>query len=330
MTHGNPVYILLLINLAGRTGGAPKQRKKVSPKPMTGEVEIPQPPTITESQLARCRETGDYRPLLFEWYKYVGTLSNFYSCIRSDSAAVRSLPTLHYATLVGLLNRCSRLILANVALSHKGLFGETTAILDRCIFESAVKVIWLCTKGDDESFSRFIADGLKTELEFKKKIEKNISDRGGTILAIEKRMLTSISNYVSCSGLTEPQIESAKKLPDMAAMIDVIGRDRLLYVVGQKIGSHHVHGTWPSLWLHYLDEQDGMLGPRDHDCPTHVNQYVFVPLLVLQAVDAFVRFICTDQRDARPMSELLDSVRDEILRFYVEVVGDDFEHIKEI
>lgn len=306
------------------------QPKEVGAKPMTDELEIPQPPRITKNQLARCHETGDYRPLLFEWYKYVGLLSSFYSCIRSDSAAVRSLPTLHYATLVGLLNRCSRLILANVALSHKGLFGETTAILDRCIFESAVKVIWLCTKGDDEGFSRFIADGLKTELELKKKIEKNISDRGGSILAIEKRMLTSISNFVSCSGLTEPEIESAKKLPDLAAMIDVIGQDRLLYLVGQKIGSHHVHGTWPSLWLHYLNEQDGMLGPRDHDCPTHINQYVFVPLLVLQAADAFVNFICHDQRDAVDWSGLLDSVREEILRLYAEHVGDDFKQVKEI
>jgi len=293
-------------------------------------VDIPQPPRITGEQLARCRQTGDYRPVLFESYKYVGRLSNFYASIRSDSPPVRSLPSLHYAVLVGLLNRCARLMLANVALSHEGVFGETTAIIDRCIFESAIKIIWLCTQGDDESFSRFIADGLKTELEFRAKIEENISNRGGRPLVIEARMLNSIRNYVSCSGLTEAQIESARKLPDLAAMIEGVGGDRLLYLVGQKIGSHHVHGTWPSLWMHYLEQHNGILGPRDHDCPTNVNQYVFVPLFVLQAIGAFVRFICPDPGDAQALSQLLDSVEEGIRRINVEVVGNDFANVTEI
>ena len=297
---------------------------------MTDDVDLPQPPRITEEQLARCRQTGDYRPVLFEWYKYVGRLSNFYASIRRDSPAVRLLPSLHYAVLVGLLNRCARLMLANVALSHKGVFGETTAILDRCIFESAVRIIWLSEHGDDESFSRFIADGLKTELEFKAKIEENISNRGGSPLVIEARMLNSITNYISCSGLTEAQIKSARRLPDLAAMIEDVGRERLLYVVGQKIGSHHVHGTWPSLWMHYLEEHDGILGPRDHDCPTHVNQYVFVPLFVLQAISAFVRFICQNLGDAQALYQLPDSVGEEIRRINVEVVGNDFEKVTEI
>ena len=297
---------------------------------MTDDVDIPQPPRITDEQLARCRETGDYRPVLFDWYKYVGRLSNLYASIRSDSPAVRSLPSLHYAVLVGLLNRCARLMLANVALSHKGVFGETTAIIDRCIFESAVKIIWLCKQGDDESFSRFIADGLKTELEFKAKIEENITNRGGNPLVIEAQMLNSISNCISSSGLTEAEIESARKMPDLAATIEGVGGDRLLYVVGQKIGSHHVHGTWPSLWMHYLEKHDSILGPRDHDCPTNVNQYVFVPLFVLQAIGAFVRFICQNREDSQALFQLADSVGEEIRRINVEVVGNDFEKVTEI
>ena len=221
-------------------------------------------------------------------------------------------------------------MLANIALSHKGFFGETTAIIDRCIFESVIKLIWLCSKGDEQSFSIFIADGLKTELELKKKIEKNISIRNGNPLIIEARMLTSIDNYISCSGLTETQIESSKKLPDLAAMIEDVGRDRLIYIVGQKIGSHYVHGTWPDLWKHYLEVKDGEFHLRDHDCPTHLNQYVFVPLFILEVMDAFIKFICQDQEDAHNMTLLLVSVGKEIHRINIEVVGEDFEQIEEI
>lgn len=293
-------------------------------------MEIPGPPIITDEQLTSCRAAGDYRPVMFEWYKYVGLMCNYYASIRPDSPALRTISSIHYAIFVGLLNRCARLMFTNVALSHEGHFGETTAILDRCIFESAIKILWLCTETDEHRFTRFLADGLKTELEFKKRIEQNILNRAGNPLKIENRMLSSIGNFISSSELSEEEIGSVEKLPNLSAMINKISSDRLLYIVGQKIGSHHVHGTWPSLRLHYLEERDGTLGPRDHDCPTNVNQYVFIPLIVLKAMSAFISFVCEDNQDAEDLSEYLLMVEREIHQINVEVIGKDFELIKEI
>lgn len=226
---------------------------------------LPQPPKISEEDLRKCRESGDFRPVLFEWYKFCGSLCIFLAILRRDSPAIKQVPRQQYYVLVGLLNRCARLMLANIALSHKGLFGETTAIIDRCIFESAVKISWLCEGQDPERFRRLIADGLKTELEFKERIASNVASRGAT-LAIEARMLKSIANHIASSGLSEPEISQTKKLHDLGSMIDALGHDRLHYLVGQKMGSHHVHGTWPSLRMHYLEEHEGELAPRDHDC----------------------------------------------------------------
>jgi uncharacterized protein DUF5677 len=269
--------------------------------------------------------------MLFEWYKFVGTLCNFFASIRPDSPAVRHIRPLYYAVLIGLLNRSSRLMLSNVALSHEGLFGETTAIVDRCIFESCVKVCWLCQSTSEDRFERFLADGLKTELELKEKIERAIADRGGETLEIESRMLKSIARYIESSGMSADAVAATKKLPDMASMIDSLGQDRLTYVVGQRIGSHHIHGTWPSLRMHYLTESDdGLLMPRDHDCSTHVNQYVFVPLFVLDAMEQFVRFIFAKKEDATSMVELVGSVRCEIEKINAEVVGTDFERAEEV
>lgn len=297
---------------------------------MNEDFEIPQPPRITEEQLARCREVSDYCPVMFEWYKYVGILCNFYASMSRESPAIREIQPIHYAVLVGLLNRCSRLMLANVALSHEGLFGETTSIIDRCIFESAVKTIWLCTSGDDESFLRFIADGLKTEIEFKKEIERNVSNRGGNPLAIESRMLNSIENYILSSGLSTDQIVAAKKLPDLGSMINEIGHDRLLYIIGQKMGSHHVHGTWPSLKLHYLEENEGIFELRDHNCPTHISQYIFIPLFILQAIYSFIEFVCREKEDAEALTLLLNEVAEQIHEIRLEVAGKDFEGVEQI
>lgn len=173
-------------------------------------------------------------------------------------------------------------------------FGETTAIVDRCIFESAVKIVWLCSGPSPEKFTRYLADGLKTELEFKAKIESNIAARSDEALGIETRMLTSVRNHMAAAGLTEAQISEAKKLPDLASMLSAIGFDRLIYITAQKIGSHHVHGTWPSLLFHYLEEEprgSGTFIPRGHDCATHVNQFMFVPLIVLAALSAYVNYV---------------------------------------
>lgn len=290
---------------------------------------LPKAPTITEGQLARCRETGDFCPVLFEWYKFTSALCNFYACLQADSPAVTAPPARDYAVLIGLLNRMSRLMFSNVALSHEGLFGETTAIIDRCIFESAIKVIWLCESDNQDRFDRLVADGLKTELKFKEQIQVNIAKRGES-LVIEARMLESVERHIQSSELDAARIAASQKLPDLASIITAIRGHKLLYLVGQKIGSHHVHGTWPSLRHHYLQEADGVLAPRGHDCATHVNQYVFVPLIVLDALRSFATFVLRDPEDRDAMIGLFDSVEEEIMTINVEVVGNDFERTTEV
>ena len=273
--------------------------------------------------MRKCQETGDYAPVLFEWYKFVGSLNAVVAHVQHDSPAFRDMPKLHYYVLIGLLNRCARLMLSNVALSHEGQFGETTAIVDRCIFESAVKITWLCIDPSPDKFTRFLADGLRTEVEFKATIDANITSRKGDALPIETRMLASIDNHIKSAGLTESTVLDAKKLPDMAGLLSAIGFNRLMYVVGQRLGSHHVHGTWSSLLFHYLEESPAgsrEFVPRGHECATHVNQFVFVPKMVLGAMSAYVRY-AFNESDASLLEGLFDSVAEEIDELYITAAG---------
>lgn len=288
---------------------------------------IPAVPIINEEDLRECRAVNDYRPILFQWYKYVGSLSNFLASLHPQSPALRPLNSVHYALLIGLLNRCSRLMLANARLvSDECLFGETTMLIDRCIFESTVKISWLCHKGNAESFDRLIADGLKTEIALKERINRNIQERGGQVMEIENRMLLSIERMFESSGLSEAKIGESKKLQDLATMIEDLGHHRTIYVSGQKMGSHHIHGTWPSLLSYYLISNDaGVYGPRDHDCPTHVNQFILVPLFVLSSIEAFIRFVFINQEEANSFLEFIDSVREEIIELHREAAVGDFE-----
>lgn len=143
-------------------------------------------------------------------------------------------------------------------------------------------------------------------------------------------MLESIDNYLATVPTTETDVTASPRLPDLASMIAVIGHGRLLYVVGQRIGSHHVHGTWPSLFRDYLETQDGVLGPRDHDSPTHASQYVFVMRIVLDAMRSFVGFAVASPEAKADLNSLLDSVQDEVDKINAEVVGTDFELVESV
>ena len=299
---------------------------------MTEQAQLPDPLKFSDEYIKKCRETGDYMPMLFEWYKFVGQVCVFFAQLDRESPAVKEIPSVHYAVLTGLLNRCARLMLANTALSHNGRFGEATAVLDRCIFESSLKVEWLCYKGSEDSFQRYLADGLKTEIELKSEISGNIDNReDGKELNIERRMLASIASHIDASGLSEEEISNKNKLPDVAAMINDLGRGRLMYVVAQRLGSHHVHGTWPSLLLHYLElsEEEGFQ-LRDHNCASHPNQFVMTPLQVISAVRAFIDYVMSRNDDSQPIVDLLDSIQEEILKINSEMVGSDFENTTEI
>ncbi len=236
---------------------------------------IPDRPIFASEVQQECERTGDFSPLLFEWYKYVGLLCHLVACFERESPAWRDAPPLYYTVLVGLMHRCSRLMLSNIALSANGKFGETTTLIDRCILETAIKVQWLCYKNDPESFVRYLADGLKNDLILKSEIENNIRQRNGKPVAIEQRMLNSIDRCVEASGLSQSAITEAKKLPDLFKMYTDLGMPDGAYTVIQRMGSHAVHGTWTDLLHNYLNRTiDGSFTLRDHNVPTHQVQYV--------------------------------------------------------
>lgn len=238
-----------------------------------------------------------------------------------------SLPPSHYAVLVGLLNRCSRLMLSNIALSSNGRFGETTRLIDRCIAESAVKVRWLSAHGD-EGFTRYLAHGLKNDLILKAEIQANIAKRSGVRLVIENRMIESIDGCVRTSGLSQQQISGAKRLPDLRSMLDDLGIGSEAYTILQRMGSHSVHGTWADLVANYLrTDASGEFRLRDHDVPTHHNQFVFVIIMVLGALKAFLLFMAGDPSDVERLTTHLDELGQSVIALDEEDFGQDFEPV---
>lgn len=138
-----------------------------------------------------------------------------------------------------------------------------------------------------------------------------------------KVMLASIERYISLSKLSEEKIKSIKKLPSLSSMLEG-KKNELLYIVGQRIGSHHVHGNWPSLLHHYIkSNESGNFSPRDHDSETHINQYVFISLFVLEAMKSFVQYIFKGLDS--DLLDLIAATQNEIMKLNKEILGDDLD-----
>ena len=184
------------------------------------------PPDPTEADWAEYELSG-FEPLFFGWYKFTGSVLNVLSAIEPNSLAFRCSDPRHYYVLSGLMHRCVRLMLANVHLSHEGSFGETAAIVDRCLCESAIRIQWLCSKNSSDRILRFLGDSLRPELEFELEIRAKITERSGTVLPIEQRMLSSIENHIAAAGVTRDEIKQSKRLPNFSQMLDSLGFERL-------------------------------------------------------------------------------------------------------
>ena len=293
------------------------------------ELKFPEIRTFSKSKINSCRQLKDFRPIFFEIYKHIGIICNLISCIDRKSPGLNKISKSHYGILIGLMNRCSRLMLANAILSSEGKFGETTTIIDRCILESAINVRWICKYSKEHSFERYLASSFKADLELEKNIQENIETREGKTLEIENRMLDSINRCINLSELNRNNFCDYPKFPTFETRIKQVHNenDNLSYTVVQRIGSHHIHGTWTSLLTHYLDEEDGEFYPRDHTVPIHVNQFVSISLEVLEMLKEFITFISNDGNLTNFYLTQIEDRRKFLDSFRIEILGNDFDEI---
>jgi hypothetical protein len=263
--------------------------------------------------------------MLFEWYKHVGQATILVASIRPESPGLRKIPAVHYSILVGLLNRCARLMLSNTRLSCTGRYGETTRLIDRCIVESAVKAMWLAQGLEPDRFTRFLADSTRSDLALEREIESRIQARKGAVWPIESRMLGSIARTLDLTGLDRDTLSQAKRMPDMRSVMLEVGLDERAYIGMQRMGSHAVHGTWSDLVHCYLEpDPSGRLLPRDHNVATHHTQFVMVLLMVLSANREFVGAVASNPEDVAEINSVIQTAWDAVRAIELEDSAADF------
>ena len=92
------------------------------------------------------------------------------------------------------------------------------------------------------------------------------------------------------------------------------------------MGSHHVHGTWVGLRTHYLelDESGNYLTKQASE--THINQYVYVAYIVIEALSNFVNYVFVSHEDeTKVILQLFKDTAEEISKLNNEIIGTDMD-----
>ncbi len=286
---------------------------------------LPEPPRFEDSEWDRFSSDRDWLRPTFELCRHVGLLAIHLSTIGPRTPGVIEHPELEYAVIRGLINRCSRLILAAVKLAAERKHGEVIAALTRCICESAIKACWLMKRNEPGLFKRYMADGLRADLRLHDQVKSRITDRGGRDWIVEDRMLKSIAQCIELAGMTEDEVRSSKPLHDFFSICRDLDLPPEGYIAIQSMGSHTIHGSWTDLLFHYLEVDGGTFEIRDNNVQPHVNYLAVVSLEVLRTLKEYIAFSVANEASCGELAGVCDRTEKEILKVFRASVSDDYE-----
>ena len=271
------------------------------------------PVAVTDETLQECVAKMSFSPLAFELYKesahVLAVCSHLYACSSPEEAA---LPR-NQAICAGLLVRITKFMAAVASLvSQEADRADVVVALNRCITESATDLRFLMIKNEDRFFEQFVRVGLSSERELYDVIQKNITERGGETLPIERRMLKSIDKVCRLSGvaIADVQLKMGNWGGGLRSRLSAIGEGDA-YPMLQRVPSHAIHGTWVDLVQHHLTEVDKG-GFRPDPTSSRVDSRLMLPVcvLVLSAARTYVEGFFSSLCELEPLLErIADLIR---------------------
>lgn len=277
-------------------------------------------PPLDPEELKKCIANGDCLPIVLPRLAYMRQLCLAAERLDPSSDAIRPMPAHEWHMLVGRLNHCSRLVAAILTLTHAGQFRESVSILARSLFEAAVKVCWLCNPNEPQRFTQLYRTGFKEDVKVKLAIEAKVAAAGGTVLNIDRRVIALIDALLAEAGVSVADVQAAT-IPDFFQICTQTGIDALTYRAGYSLPCHDVHGNWTSTKMYI--EQDGR--PKAPDgLPTNDMHIIGGVLLLLNAVESFLRYVIVDDELREGMVQPLGEEHARIDAILNPALGDDF------
>jgi len=216
------------------------------------------------------------------------------------------------ATLLGLVVKIAKLTKVILRDASTGDIGQQLSVW-REFIEAMANLRWLMNDdGSGERYSMFIEDGLRAEKSMLESINKNISQRGGKALHIEKRMAVSITDTFKAAGIEDPDtIRSGKVLcaqgyPKIEKRIEELSPTAY---VAYRGASAEIHGTWSDLFKHHLIYDDGEFAP-DFDPPRRRPQALNTTITTICMVITEYARLIVDEYAAERVASLFENLEE--------------------
>jgi Family of unknown function (DUF5677) len=249
-------------------------------------------PPVDISHLRNEKSIEKIDAAVFELHKESAKFACVAAHLLDESAAQNGGWPRNQAICAGLMIRLSKFMLVVTQLSAGGDRFEVVYALNRSIMESAINLEFLAKTREEKFFDQFVGFSLGPERELYDVIHTNVAARGGEALPVEQRMLASINNVCSMSGV---KIETLnQKYGDwgggLRARLKAIGKEER-YVAMQRLPSHAVHGSWVDLCKYHLDYDSKADVFKPHPDFSRVDARILGPIasLVLEAVEPYLQ-----------------------------------------
>jgi hypothetical protein len=194
--------------------------------------------------------------------------------------------------------------------------GEVVLSLTRSIMESAFDLEFLVRANDDKHFNDFVEHSLGAERELYDLIQANIAKRNdGTVLPIEKRMLSAVDRLCDVSGVKVGDVHPkwSNWAGGLKQRLQFLQKEEQ-YVFMHRLPSHAVHGTWVDLYKQHLeyDLQTKLFSPRSKWRPTDARAFGPTGVFVLCAVEPYVEKYFSAIPESKLLLERIDDLRNRI------------------
>lgn len=264
-----------------------------------------------ESEADRDKVDG----LAFELYKESLSVVNLASHLFDHSSAEGGGWPRNQAICAGLLIRISKFMLVVTQLSATKNRAEVVNALNRSIMESVINLEFLVGRTEDRFFDQFVTSSLGPEGELYDMIQRNIAARGGEASPIETRMLASITDVCTVSGV---KIEDVSRKPGdwgggVRERLKALGKEDL-YVAMVRMPSHAVHGTWVDVYKNHLkfDRGSGRFNPDSRFSNVDTRALAPVAQMVLLAVGPYVERFFIAVPESRLLLERISDLSERI------------------
>ena len=286
-----------------------------------------EPPSFSQEDIDSYKRTDNWLPYLVKWFDYIRTENIIFSSIIYDCDVIVIKNQLHYMLITGSMRRIDQLLNAYIIQYNSQKYDVALDVLYRCAWEAICRTIWIISKNTEERFEYYICTSVKSDLDLKYIVEKNIKKRNGNSVEIEERILRSINKVINATGFSDEHFQRKYKYISfkdiLADIYDV--RNGQVYNM-YCLSSHAIHNTFSEIYMHHIVDNNNVLSLKNGYKSDPSSQIPVLSHCLLKLLLAFVNWSFKDDFKT-DIIDILEGMTSEYIEYVKKSLEGDWQPV---